>query len=485
MKLIQYRKAILLLLFIGAALVRLINLGNFGIWYDEKISLLSAHGISELEIIATPVTTSDWYAAHSKDGIVQATIENTGGNSLLYHFGLHFWTNAFGNSDFVLRLFSVIFGLLLLWPFYLFARRLTGSEEVALIALSVLCFHPLMIEFSREAKSYAMAGFFCSCSTLVLLKSKAGSFPFSQGLLYALLCLAALMCHYFTVYVFLFHFIILLIWKTPSRDLLRYVAHGGIALAGFGLWYFAGGQEGLTNMSERNKKYELRASNYSEGDDPFYIPASTSNIAKGWFQVTMPVAGNQLQKMGFRIREVFPLLLVPILILWFGWKKGKHRALFHWLWSFPVYLLLMTLLAYSSGHCISFQPLYAQFTIPFFAVVFAYSIYQISLLANRLLTAAAIGVLLITAGISASSSIFDYSLVKTARKENDLLLLEQQLKTETPPKTLIFGNSFDALLFGVYAAKSGYPMSSSNSGEAVVELQYSGALAKRLILNNY
>ena len=61
----------------------------------------------------------------------------------------------FGDSELVLRLPSVVFGVLSLWPLYLLVRELF-DRRVALYASAILAIHPLHVFYSREARVYPL-----------------------------------------------------------------------------------------------------------------------------------------------------------------------------------------------------------------------------------------------------------------------------------------------------------------------------------------
>lgn len=112
----------------------------------------------------------------------------------------HFWA-AVGNTETILRLPSLIFGILGLWMGYLWLRILT-DEWSALIGLSLLAFSLPMIEISVQMRGY----------TLWLLLIFAGLYYRERAflmvspvlLIYASICMAlALLTHYATAWILL------------------------------------------------------------------------------------------------------------------------------------------------------------------------------------------------------------------------------------------------------------------------------------------
>ena len=117
---------------VGAAL-RLISLNSRGLWLDEAITVRQS-GRPLIDVIRTLAA---------------------GVHPPLYHVIMHFWMDAFGQSEVAIRSFSVAVGVITIPIAYwagtkLFDRR-TGIATAALVALS-----PFQIWYSQEARMYEM-----------------------------------------------------------------------------------------------------------------------------------------------------------------------------------------------------------------------------------------------------------------------------------------------------------------------------------------
>lgn len=126
---------ILALIFILATFLRVYQLGMECIWLDEATSIL----ISEkdlFEIIRT--TKSDVHPA-------------------FYYIVLHFMT-WFGQSEFMVRVPSMIFGILSIPFMYLVSKRLFGVKE-GLISSFLLSISLMHIYYSQEARMYSLLAF--------------------------------------------------------------------------------------------------------------------------------------------------------------------------------------------------------------------------------------------------------------------------------------------------------------------------------------
>lgn len=110
----------LLIIISGALLLRLYNIENKSIWYDETISI--SHAEKSFEFYLTSFRVS---------------------YKPVYFFLLNLWIEIFGENTFFLRFFSVIWGVSSIWVLYRLSR-LWISKEAALISaflLSISVFH--------------------------------------------------------------------------------------------------------------------------------------------------------------------------------------------------------------------------------------------------------------------------------------------------------------------------------------------------------
>lgn len=129
---------LVLILIIGTAL-RIYNLGNTDFWLDEASSIFFANNIGLCFISKDP-------------------------NPPLYIILLSFWLKLFGKEEYIIRLLSVIFGVLAIFVSYKLGTYLF-NKHAGLINAFILSISPFHIWYSQEARGYAL---FCF---LVLLTS--------------------------------------------------------------------------------------------------------------------------------------------------------------------------------------------------------------------------------------------------------------------------------------------------------------------------
>jgi 4-amino-4-deoxy-L-arabinose transferase-like glycosyltransferase len=165
------------LLLIGSGL-RLLSIDQDSLWFDEVFSQRVAVGGDALSI--------------AREGVAGDV------HPPLYFMLLHGWVRLMGDSDFALRLLSVLTMILTLPAYYHLGRRLFDGR-VGLVALALAVVSPLQINYSHEARQYALSIFFAAW----LLVGFAGALR-GRGWwlwLYAAALLGGLYTHYFTGFI--------------------------------------------------------------------------------------------------------------------------------------------------------------------------------------------------------------------------------------------------------------------------------------------
>lgn len=87
----------------------------------------------------------------------------------LYYVFLSLWMKIFGESDFTIRLLSVIFGVLTVLAVYLCGKELKCSKT-ALLAGFFAAISSLLIYYSQEVRIYSLTSMFSALAVLFLLK---------------------------------------------------------------------------------------------------------------------------------------------------------------------------------------------------------------------------------------------------------------------------------------------------------------------------
>ncbi len=204
-------KVALLLIVLLAFLLRLYRLDHQSLWYDEGFSVyLARMSLSEI----TARTASDIHPP-------------------LYYHLLHLWLGPFGDSEFVLRFFSLLFGLLTVPLIYALGRRLLGMASGLLAAL-LLAISPLYLWYSQEARMYTLVTFLCLLSSYLLLRALEEKVGLLWGG-YILVNVLAVYSHFYAFFVLAFHLLFLLVWWAVNRKrdalLAGLLSQGGVVLA--------------------------------------------------------------------------------------------------------------------------------------------------------------------------------------------------------------------------------------------------------------
>ena len=120
------------------------------------------------------------------------------GNMTLYYFMLRAWVHI-GDSEFMLRLPSMIFGVLTVVATYALAARLFG-RLTGLVAAALLSVHGYHIAFSQMARSYSLL-LFLLLLTMYLLVSAMESQSTRDWTLFTVSAALCVYAHIFAVLV--------------------------------------------------------------------------------------------------------------------------------------------------------------------------------------------------------------------------------------------------------------------------------------------
>lgn len=138
----QHRRALLLLalVLLLATGLRLVNLGGRSLWYDEAFAVL--------------------FAEKGLDAMLYGTLAPTEGGAsdihpLLYYSTLHVWMNLFGQNLAVVRLWSVLLGVITVGLVYGLGCDLFG-QRTGLTAAVITAVAPFHVQYSQETRMYAL-----------------------------------------------------------------------------------------------------------------------------------------------------------------------------------------------------------------------------------------------------------------------------------------------------------------------------------------
>src|SRR5712692_1303216 len=164
-----------------AALLRIYSLTSKSLWMDEGFSIFMGQ------------TNTANFIHFVRGGEM---------NMVLYYGLLRGWMH-FGNSEFFIKLLSVIPSLATVPVIYFLGRRLF-DRRLALIAALLLAVHPAHIAYAQEVRGYALAVFLISLSSLFFLRTLEQ--PSGKNwVAHAALTVLAIYAHMFAALVALAH----------------------------------------------------------------------------------------------------------------------------------------------------------------------------------------------------------------------------------------------------------------------------------------
>jgi uncharacterized membrane protein len=209
--------ALVLILLLGAFL-RIYGLGNESFWLDEVDTFKSVE-FSVPQIIEKTYVNATLYPQFWGKGA---------GSVPLYYILTNYWMKIVGLSEFKLRFFSALFGILSVYLVFLIGKLIL-NQEIGLIASFMLAINHQHIYFSQEARMYSMLVALTLLSALSLLHALKtnkniywGSFVISTVLL--------LYTHTFSFFILLFQGVFILLYWKKYRMFLKKMVFSGIAV---------------------------------------------------------------------------------------------------------------------------------------------------------------------------------------------------------------------------------------------------------------
>jgi mannosyltransferase len=192
----------------------LYHLGSRSLWGDEAFSVT----------LARKPFGEFWHVVSTSQA-----------NMSLYYFLLRGWT-ALGDGEAVVRLLSLLAGILTVAVLYAAAERLF-DRRVATIAALLLAVNGLFLRYAQEARSYALVVLLTTVATLLFLVLEERPAARPAGVAYVVVGALALYAHFFAIFVLAGHVLALAVAGRRLRTQLLRLA--GIAVLAVPLALFA------------------------------------------------------------------------------------------------------------------------------------------------------------------------------------------------------------------------------------------------------
>jgi mannosyltransferase len=203
-----------------AAVIRLPTLAQQSYWLDEGYTVRLVR--------------------MSLSGMLHA-IPKTESTPPLYYALAWVWTRVFGHGEFGLRSLSALAGIATVPVAWAIARRLGGVRAAAIAGLLVAV-SPLLVWFSQEARSYALAALLATISVLCIVGwVQDGRHGWLAG--WAVAAALGLATHYFVVFVVAPEAVLLWLHRRPL-DRRRVAATAVVAIVAVALVPLALAQRG-------------------------------------------------------------------------------------------------------------------------------------------------------------------------------------------------------------------------------------------------
>ncbi|GAB2556518.1 glycosyltransferase family 39 protein [Spirosoma areae] len=295
--------------------LRLYRVGTYGIYFDEKSTLLISQGVvlegfNQRDVFSKPYfTPAEFWKPKTFNDFIEANIRGDIGNSPAYYGVLWLWLEVFGLSDTSLRLPSVIFSTLIVWLLFVFVRRhfrsgrggsssLTNQsvDRLALISAAIATVEPFFVAYSHIARNYSMTFFLTLLAThiflLIMERVRERSSPghssssikpslFWLYVAYGVVFVVAVLSHYLTVTVFLCHGLYALLYLRNGRAWITLGLTAAMGLGFVSLWFlFGGGKYTLFTLEyQRNFYRNIALTNPIGSPFGIILPATIPNIA--------------------------------------------------------------------------------------------------------------------------------------------------------------------------------------------------------------
>ncbi|MCX7942120.1 MAG: lysylphosphatidylglycerol synthase domain-containing protein [Dictyoglomaceae bacterium] len=215
--LLKNNKINIIIITILGALLRIYKISERSIWLDEAIT-----------------------AQVSQRGIIEIILNRsqTGIHPPLYFILMHLWIRFFGDSEFALRFFSFIFGVLSIPLLYKFVNKIY-DRNTALISSLLFSLSPFAIYFSQEARMYPLFTFLALLSLNFLYDLVSKEFSRKNLIKILIVNSVLLYTHFFsTLLILVENLFILITQRKNHKNLKNWFLYQFINLIIFSPWIY-------------------------------------------------------------------------------------------------------------------------------------------------------------------------------------------------------------------------------------------------------
>ena len=187
--------------------LRLDNVGNWNVRWDETYSVWTAN----MDIrVSTERTAGDVHPP-------------------LHYWFFHVWVRLAGISEFAIRVQSVLFSLIAITVVYCLTLRLSGQNLAASLALLLITLSPFHIEWSQDARMYAFVTMFAALALYAYWRGWPGLLIISG--------VGAALSHYLGAFIICFIVLHRLVhWRDSTRGSRQFLPAIAVIGAVCSLW---------------------------------------------------------------------------------------------------------------------------------------------------------------------------------------------------------------------------------------------------------
>jgi mannosyltransferase len=375
------------------------------------------------------------FSAHELDWLFP-NIANVEPNPPLYYLLLHYWMALVGQSEFVTRFLSLLFGVISVPIIYQLGRSM-GRPKVATLAAALLAVNPFQVWHAQDVRNYTVWPALSMASLVFLLLAlREGRRRYWVG--YTGLALLSIYTHYYDLFVLLFQNLFLLALvvfyrrrKEISRERLRrpvysWLASQAFLAASFVPWLIYGSS---------------RLTAVTEGSSPPLWEVFSRCLTAFNVGETVPAA--------FRMATL-PLLLVLVVVgLTWAFRKDRYHATF-----LILYVVVPSLCIFAAAQV---RPLFRERYLNAIAPAYYLTISWALVFARQLLPRwrnipLALGVAFL--GLSAGYSLHNYYHDYRYQKSPDWKGLTEYLAREARPGDVIILNYPDPTFSYYYRGRA-------------------------------
>ncbi|GAB3901543.1 hypothetical protein GCM10028803_26400 [Larkinella knui] len=368
-----------------AFILRIYRLDTYGIWFDEKATLLITQGVvhegaNQHDVFdkkdSPYFTPQEFWKPKTIADYNEAIARGDIGHSPAYYVILWIWLKLFGLSDFSIRFPSVIFSTLTVLLLYFFVKRHFRQDpevanRLALISAFIAAIEPLFIAQSHIARNYSMTFFLTLLSTHVFLviieKEKKRKVPLRLYVGYGALVTVSILSHYLTITVFLCHGLYTLLYVRKWPMWYKFGASFAVAIGLVALWLtYGGGQTTFFTLNHQAQFYRhIALTNPLNSTFGIVLPATVPNV----FWRSLPVWSdlvlftNGLASAAVGYRNVAVALLIGVLSVALIHRYRNQRQPPQWIKLALPALFLAGAIYYTAN---PLQHLVLSATLPFF-----------------------------------------------------------------------------------------------------------------------